>query len=83
MTDTPADAPAPLTRAERLAEVDRKWREWAANATTDIVPDRYVGDPMPDGSLASTYWWYHDDGTLRDKPPDADDGPGNAFQAAG
>lgn len=66
MTDTP------------LGEVDRMWREWAENATTDIVPDRYIGEKMPDGTLATTYWWYHDDGSLRDAPPDADE-PGNRF----
>lgn len=67
--DTAADTP-PMTRAERLAQVDERWRAWAENATTDTPPDRYIGEPMPDGTTATTYWWYHPDGTLRETPPD-------------
>jgi hypothetical protein len=80
--EPPQDVPAPESRSDKLAEQDRLWRVWAETATTDTVPDRYVGEPMPDGTLATTYWWYHPDGALRDKPPDADDGPGREFIAA-
>jgi hypothetical protein len=73
--------PQPLTRAAKLAEQDRLWSEWARTATTDTVPDRFAGEPMPDGTLADRPWWYDADGTLRDKPPDAEGGPGNEFGA--
>lgn len=68
-------------RDDQLADVSRMWGEWAKNATTDIVPDRYIGETMPDGTTADRYWWYHDDGSLRDAAPDAEE-PGNKFEAA-
>ncbi|MFN8052863.1 MAG: hypothetical protein U0Q22_15565 [Acidimicrobiales bacterium] len=59
------------TRNDRLADADRMWSTWAVGATTDIVPDRFIGEAMPDGTLADRYWWYWPDGTLRDASPDS------------
>lgn len=64
---------------ERLKATGDMWSAWAKTATTDIVPDRYVGEPMPDGTIADRYWWEHADGKYHDKAPDAEDGPGSIY----
>lgn len=46
------------------------WAEWAATATTDVVPDFYRTEPLPDGTVADRPWWFHDDGSLKDTPPE-------------
>lgn len=73
MTDTPTPT---VSRAERLAEVSRKWHDWALNAMTDTPPDVYAGDPLPDGTVAETNVWeldgrYVDEQTWADatRPP--------------
>lgn len=48
----------------------RLWAEWAATATTDTPPDFYRTEPLPDGTIADRPWWFHDDGSLKDTPPE-------------
>lgn len=67
------DAPGISDRERRLREKPNRWMAWAKTATTDHVPDRFKGEPMPDGTIADRPWWYQDDNTLRDYPPK--DGP--------
>lgn len=45
------------------------WAEWAKTATTDIVPDFYRTETLPDGTVADRAWWFHPDSSLRDVPP--------------
>lgn len=50
----------------------QRWAEWAATATTDIVPDYYRGETLPDGTVAEQAMWVHADDSIRPEPPDGD-----------
>lgn len=54
---------------EPMSDAAAQWAEWAPTATTDVVPDRWPGEPLPAGGVADRPMWFHDDGELHDTPP--------------
>jgi hypothetical protein len=57
-------------RDQRLQEQQKRWSDWAATATTDTLPDRFIGERVPGGGVATEALWFHPDGQLHHTPPD-------------
>jgi hypothetical protein len=71
MPDDAAESTEPLVltdRERKLQEQQARWSDWAATATTDLVPDRFTGEPVP-GGVATEPMWFHADGKLYNTPP--------------